>query len=126
MMISGTAVGMFLEVEIISVDKVAYMTNPLTGQWALLPADFMALSVFDPNTGVAAIMRGLADLTKLSDEDVDGVPGYRLRGTIDSSDLASLTGSSVEGVTIDAEVWIGAEAAWTLGHSTVSCRPIRS
>ncbi len=108
-MISGTAVGMFLEVQIISVDKVAYMTNPLTGQWALLPADFVALSVFDPNTGVAAIMRGLADLTRLDDEEVDGVPGYRLKGTIDSGDLASITGSSVEGVTIDAEVWIGKE-----------------
>ena len=109
MTISGTAVGMFLEVQIVSVGEVMYMTNPLTGQWELLPTEFRALSVFDPDTGVAAIMRGLADLTKLNDEEVDGVLGYRLRGSIDSGDLDPITGSSVEGVTIDAEVWIGKE-----------------
>ncbi len=106
---SGTMAGMFLEVEIISVGEVTYMTNPLTGRWELLPTEFRALSVFDMNSGVAAIMRGIADLTRLDDEEMDGVPGYHLRGSIDSGDLASITGSSVEGVKIDTEVWIGKE-----------------
>ncbi len=107
--ISGTVAGMFLEVHIISVGEVTYMTNLLTGQWELLPTEFRALSVFDPNTGIAAIMRGIVDLTKLNDEEVDGVLGYRLRGSIDSGDLGPITGSSVEGVAIDTEVWIGKE-----------------
>ncbi len=107
--ISGTMAGMFIEVQLISVGEVTYITNPLTGQWELLPTEFGALSVFDPNTGIAAIMRGIADPTKLSDEEVDGVLCYRLRGSIDSGDLGPITGSSVEGVAIDTEVWIGKE-----------------
>ncbi|MEE8353541.1 MAG: LppX_LprAFG lipoprotein [Dehalococcoidales bacterium] len=109
MTVSGTAVGMFIEVQLISVGEVAYMTNPLTGKWELVPIGFRALSVFDPNTGIAAIMRGMANLTKLDDEEVDGVLGYHLGGSIDSGDLGSITGSYVEGVTIDAEIWIGKE-----------------
>jgi lipoprotein LprG len=69
----------------------------------------MALSVFDPNTGVAAIIRGMTNVTKLDDEEVDGVPSYHLRGRIDSGDLSSITGSSVIGVAIDTEIWIGHE-----------------
>jgi lipoprotein LprG len=91
------------------VGDVTYMTNPLTGQWELLPTEFRALSVFNPNTGIAAIMRSIADLTKLSDEEVEGVLYYRLRGSIDSGDLRPITGSSVEGVAIHTEVWIGKE-----------------
>lgn len=109
MTISGTVAGMFLNVQIISVGDVTYMTNPLTGQWELLPTEFRALSVFNPNTGIAAIMRSIADLTKLSDEEVEGVLYYRLRGSIDSGDLRPITGSSVEGVAIHTEVWIGKE-----------------
>ncbi len=109
MTVSGTITGLFLEVQMISVGEVTYMTNPFTGQWELLPTEFRALSVFDPNTGVAAIMRGIADLTKLSDEEVDGVLCYRLGGSIDSGDLRPITGSSVEGVAVATEVWIGKE-----------------
>ncbi len=109
MTVSGTAAGMFLEVQVVSVGEVTYMTNPLTGKWELLPNEFKALSVFDPNTGIAAIMRGMTDLTKLDDEELDGVPVYRLRGSIDSGDLSAITGSSVEGVAIDTEIWTGKE-----------------
>ncbi len=107
MTVSGTALGMYLEVQVVSVGEVTYMTNPLTDKWELLPNEFQALSMFDPTTGIAAIMRGITDLTRLDDEEVDGVPVYRLGGSIDSGDLSAITGSSVQGVTIDTEVWIG-------------------
>lgn len=109
MTVSGTVVGMFIEVQLISLGEIAYMTNPLTAKWELIPIEFSALNMFDPNTGIAAIMRGMADPTKLDDEKVDGVPVYRLKGSVDSGDLSSITGSSVEGTAIDTEVWIGKE-----------------
>ncbi len=109
MTVSGTASGMFLEVQIISLGEVTYMTNPFTSQWELLPTEFRALSVFDMNTGVAAIMRGIEDLTMLDDEEIDGVLSYHLSGGIDSGDLSTITGSSIQGVAIHTEVWIGKE-----------------
>ena len=107
--ISGKMRGMFLEVQIITVGEEIYMTNPLTGKWELLPAQFNILGVFDPNNGIAAIMKGIAALTKLSDEDMGGVVCYHLSGSIASTDLRQIIVSSVEGVTIHVEVWIGKE-----------------
>jgi hypothetical protein len=107
--ISATLSSMFLEVKIISVGEEIYMTNPLTGQWELLPTQFSILKVFDPNTGIVAIMKGIVDLTKLSDEEMEGAICYHLSGSIDSVELRPITVSSVEGVTIPIDVWIGVE-----------------
>jgi lipoprotein LprG len=107
--ISGLLSGMFIEVQIITVNEEIYMTNPVTGKWELLPAQFNILGVFDPNNGIAAIMKGIADLTKLDDEKMGGVVCYHLSGSIDSTVLRPIIVNSVEGVTIHTEVWIGEE-----------------
>jgi hypothetical protein len=107
--ISGTFSGMFLEVQIITVGEEIYMTNPLTGKWELLPAQFSILKVFDPNTGIAAIMKGMVDLARLDDEEMEGVICYHLSGSIASDKLRPITVTSVEGVAIPIEVWIGEE-----------------
>jgi len=107
--ISGKLSGMFLEVQIVSVGEEMYMTNPLTGKWELLPTQFSVLKVFDPNTGIASIMKGVVDITKLSDEEVEGAICYHLSGSIDSDELRPITVSSVPGVTIHIEVWIDQE-----------------
>lgn len=107
--ISGKLSGMYLEVQIITVGEEMYMTNPLTGKWELLPTQFSVLKVFDPNTGIAAILKGIVDLAKLSDEEMEGAICYHLSGSIDSDELRPITVSSVEGVTIPIEVWIGEE-----------------
>lgn len=101
--------GMFIEVEIITVGESIYMTNPLTKEWEPLPTQFSAISIFDPDTGIAAILKGMANLIKLEDEEVEGIACYRIRGKISSEDLRPLTLSSVEGVKIDVEVWIDKE-----------------
>jgi hypothetical protein len=107
--ISGKLSGMFLEVEIITVGEDIYMTNPLTGKWELLPVQFSILEVFDPNTGIAAIMKGMVDLARLDDEKIEGVSCYHLSGSIASDELRPITVTSVEGVAIPIEVWIGEE-----------------
>jgi hypothetical protein len=107
--ISGKFSGMFLEVQLISVGEDIYMTNPLSGKWELLPTQFSVLKVFDPNTGITAIMKGMVDLTRLDDEKVEGISCYHLGGSIDSDKLRPITVSSVEGVAIPIEIWIGEE-----------------
>jgi hypothetical protein len=107
MTISGTVSGMSLEVQIVTVGGVIYMTNPLTGKWEVPPAEFNVLSAFDPNTFIANVMKDIASLTKLNDEESAGVLCYHLSGAISSDDLSAITGSSVKGVPINIEVWIG-------------------
>jgi lipoprotein LprG len=107
MTISGTVSGMSLEVQMITVSGVMYMTNPLSGKWELPPAEFKVLSVLDPNTFIATVMTDVTGLTELNAEELAGVPCYHLSGSINSDDLSAITGSSVKGVVISIEVWIG-------------------
>jgi lipoprotein LprG len=104
--INGTALSMSIQVQVITIGDATYMTNPLNGKWELLPNDFQVLSVFDPASGVAAIMKGMANTVRLSDEDLQGTACYHVRGDIDSGQLNSISGSSVQGIAIKAEVWI--------------------
>jgi hypothetical protein len=107
MTISGTISGMSLEVQMITVSGAIYMTNPLSGKWEIPPAEFNILSVFDPNAFIASVMRDITGLEKLDDEESGGVICYHLVGGINSDDLSAITGSSIKGVAINIEVWIG-------------------
>jgi len=107
MTISGTVSGMSLEVQMITIGGVMYMTNPLSGKWELPPAEFKVLSVLDPNAFIATVMKNVTGLTELNDEESAGVICYHLSGSISSDDLSAITGSSVKGVAINIEIWIG-------------------
>jgi hypothetical protein len=107
MTISGTVSGMSLEVQLVTVGGVIYMTNPLSGKWEKPPDEFKVLSVFDPNTFIANVMKDIAGLTKLDDEESAGVLCYHLSGTIKSDELSAIAGSSAKGVAINIEIWIG-------------------
>ncbi len=110
--ITGTVMGFALQVQMVEVGTTAVMTNPLTQKWESLGDQFQILSVFDPGSGVAAILRGLSNTSRLADEQVGGVNCFHLKGNISSDSLNALTGSSVAGGVIAAEVWIGQTDFW--------------
>ncbi|MFC2059103.1 LppX_LprAFG lipoprotein [Chloroflexota bacterium] len=110
--VSATMLGMFFEFEVITIGEATYITNPLSKEkeWQPLSSDFKGVELFDPDAGVIAIMKGLADVSRLDDEKAAGVNCYKLKGSIDSGTLISIFGSTVlEGVAIAIEVWIGSE-----------------
>ena len=82
------------------------MTNPLNKEWELLSNEFSAISVFDPDTGIAAILEDMTDLTKLDDEKIDAISCYHIKGKVPCESLRPITLSSIEGVKINVEVWI--------------------
>lgn len=108
--ISGTAMGMIIKVEVITLGSDTYMTNPLSGKWELLPNEFKVLSVFDPGTGVAAIMKNMAGAKLSADDEVQGKTCYHISGEIDSGNLNAISGSSVQGIMNKAEVWIARDS----------------
>lgn len=98
----------FLEVEIITVGEVIFMTNPLSGEWEPLPNEFNAVKLFDPDSGIKAIIEKISNAIKLGEEKVAGTLCYHIKGTLDSGDLSAITsGAAIEGISIDTEVWIG-------------------
>jgi lipoprotein LprG len=105
--IIGTVSGMSLAVQMVTVGSTTMMTNPLSGKWEVPPSQFAVLSVFDPNTGIAAIIKGISALKKLDDAQAGGVTCYHISGNVTSDNLKSLTGSSVQGMTVSVELWIG-------------------
>jgi len=104
--ITGTYSDMPIEVSLITVGDQTYMTNPISGAWELAPEAFQVLNIFDPGTGVAAIIKGLTDVTDLGDEKVGKTNCYHLSGNVLSENLAPLTGTTATGVKIGTEVWI--------------------
>jgi hypothetical protein len=98
-----------MKVEFITVGSAIYMTNPFTDEWEPLPTDFSAVSFFDPDTGVTAILEGMTGPAILEEEKVKGLRCYHIKGRIASQCLNSIALSSVEGAVIDTEVWIGTE-----------------
>jgi len=104
--ITGTYSDVAIEVSLVTVSGQTYMTNPISGVWEPAPNSFKVLSVFDPGSGVAAIIKGLTNVTDLGDEKVGKTKCYHLSGTVLSEALAPLTGTTATGVEIGTEVWI--------------------
>ncbi|MEA4895204.1 MAG: LppX_LprAFG lipoprotein [Oscillospiraceae bacterium] len=104
--ITGTYSDVAIEVSLVTVSGQTYMTNPISGAWELAPNSFKVLSVFDPGTGIASIIKGLSDVTDLGQEKVGKTKCYHLGGDVLSETLAPLTGTSATGVKIATEVWI--------------------
>ena len=104
--IAGTVMGSAIEVGLVTIGSDTMMKNPMNGKWEPMSDMFAILTVFDPGTGVAAIINGLSDPEDAGDEKIGDVLCYHLTGTIASEDLKPLTGATVEGGVIPAEVWI--------------------
>lgn len=104
--INGTYAGTAIEVKLVTVSGKTYMTNPISGLWEVAPDSFKVLSVFDPGTGIASIIKGLTDATDAGDEKVGSSQCYHLKGNVLSETLAPLTGTTATGVKIGTEVWI--------------------
>ena len=100
--------GMLVEVEVVTIGVTTYMTNPLTKEWELVPGEFSAISVFDPDAGITAILENISDPTKVEGEE-DKENEYHIKGEIPSESLRPITLSSVEGINIIVDVWIDTE-----------------
>lgn len=108
--ITATMMGLPVRLEYIAVGNTSFVTNPLTGQWEPFPSEFSAAGIFDPDTGIAAILRGMTNLSRLEDQKMAGFACFHIKGNIISDDLRPITRlftlSQLEGVDIAAEVWL--------------------
>ncbi|HEY98200.1 MAG TPA: LppX_LprAFG lipoprotein [Dehalococcoidia bacterium] len=101
--------GMLVKVEVVTIGITTYMTNPLTKEWELVPGEFSAISILDPNAGITAILEDIVDPSVVEGEDKDEGGSYHIKGEIPSKSLRPITLSSVEGVNVTVDVWIDAE-----------------
>lgn len=107
--ITATVSGFPVRVEMISVGNMTFLTNPLTGKWEPFPSKFSSAGIFDPDTGIAAVLRCMTNLSQLEDQNVAGLSCYHIKGNITTDDLVPITRlftlNSLEGANIAADIW---------------------
>jgi len=100
----------FVEAEVITVGEVTFMTNPLTGKFEPLPNEFTAVQLFNPDTGIKAVIEKITSAVKVGEETVSGTLCYHIKGTLDSGELDAIScGHAIDGGIIDTDVWIAKE-----------------
>jgi hypothetical protein len=95
-----------IQVKLIKVGDLHYITNPLTGAWEEVPAANSPVAFFRPAEGIAAIMSSIA---ATFDGPTDG-DVYTLSGTLPASAFAALIGDTLEGAVVDVNIEIQADS----------------
>ena len=83
--VRATAGPLNLDIGIVIIGDDAWITNPLTGRWER--EEISIADVFDPATGVTALMRAATDPRVTATERVGGVRTYRVEAAVDSGDV---------------------------------------
>lgn len=90
-----------------------YATDPITGEWGILPAEwgqFSLFVLFDPETGLQGLLKdGILDLKLVGTEEIEGQPHYHLTGRASGDRVSAMTLGFIGRGDVDLEVWIGTE-----------------
>lgn len=128
-----------IQADMIALGDEQYLTNFLTQQWEVLPAQFgfNPAVMFHPEFGLEKTLEaGLDDVANVGVESLDGTQLYHVRGNLDGQRLQLMSGGMLSTQRIDAEVWVevatfrvlkavlldpgfgeGASSTWTLTFS---------
>ncbi len=110
MTIEGTMGKMFVETGLVTVGETTYMQNPLNKKWERLSDDFQAVKIFNPETGIKAVIESSTDLSMTDQQQFGGALCYHIKGLILSEVLDSIAvGHAAEGLSVDVDMWIGVE-----------------
>lgn len=107
---SAITSGFVFKSNLISLGNESYMTNPLNGEWGIVPQEVSSLRLFDPQAGFAAIMSQVTEARLVSRNDAT----YKLQGKLQAEALAPLFGAVLEGSTVSIEAVIDAERLYLL------------
>ena len=100
--------GLPINVKVVVDGKSQYMTDPVSGQWTAMSADFNVAEFFDPSKGIADILAGMKGIAADGTENVAGADSYRLKGTVPAAALKSLSAEVTATGDLATTLWIGA------------------
>jgi hypothetical protein len=96
-----------IDMGIVALPDSSWMTNPFTRAWE--PGTFDVSALFDPSTGLTALLRGLAEPQLVGIESINGTSTQRIDATVDSGALTSLIPGAATGSPLSVRVWIGVD-----------------
>jgi lipoprotein LprG len=100
--------GLPISVKVLVDGQSQYWTDPASGKWGPVPAFFNVASFFDPSKGVADILANVKGLSLDGTENVGGTDSYRLKGTVPTTALKSLSQEVTATGDLTTTLWIGA------------------
>ena len=105
--LSAVYSGLPISVKVVVDGDSQYMTDPASGKWGSMVAGFNVAEFFDPTKGVADILANVKGLTTDGTETVEGVDTYRLKGSVPTSALKSLSPEITAQGDLTTTLWIG-------------------
>ena len=73
---------LYVELAMASIDGVSYMTNPITGQWALVPVESIPINLLPIGSTLAGIVEAVQSPELLARTILNDVDAYHIRGGI--------------------------------------------
>lgn len=110
--LGATFSGFFVEMQLVALEGVTYMTDPVTQAWEIQDAGVNPLAFFDPATGIDSIMSDLAEPSLQGQETLEGVTTHHISGKLPSDSLVPLLSTVTPDLTVDTEVWVGVDDSY--------------
>lgn len=109
------APGFVVDVDVISIGRIQWQTNVITGEWEQIPEDwgFNPSALFDPEFGLGAILTtDLSELELLGLEELDEMPGkklYAISATLTGENIFDLSNGLIGPDAMHAKIFIDPE-----------------
>ena len=96
----------YIEINIITIDDTAYMTDLFTGRWNEIPVGSLPFDL----TGLGQTLAGIVDAVQMprvvGEERLRGVDTLHIVGEIASQDLSELVPGAGRGFPVGLELWL--------------------
>ena len=109
---------LYVELGMASLDGTSYMTNPITGQWAEVPAEAIPINLLTLGSTLAGIVESVAAPELLGETNLEDLHVYHIRGDILSENLKELVPGADPGYSVTLEMWMERENG-TLRRATI-------
>ena len=101
--------GAFVEVEVITIDGDAFMTDMVSGQWRAVPVMMVPISLSNLGETLAEILDAIDSPQWAGTTDLDGEPTHLVEGSVTSGDLKGLAPAAGTGYPVDLRLWLDAQ-----------------
>ena len=100
--------GVPINVKVVVDGKSQYMTDPASGKWGAMSPAFNVVQFFDPTKGVSDILANVKNPADDGTESVEGTDSYRIKATLPTSALKSLSPEVTATADLTTTLWVGA------------------
>ena len=101
--------GAFVEVEIITIDGDAYMTDMVSGQWRAVPVMMVPITLSNLGETLVEILGAMDSPRWEGTADLDGAPAHLVEGSVTSGDLKGLAPGAGTGYPVELRLWLDVE-----------------